>query len=212
MARQTGFQEVAGQLTIEGAEVQAIVGLCDNVRAGVASALQLSRDNYSLERGSRALILCGQFSEGDQLIRELRERFPSATLTTLISIPIAEAAEALRRNDPKRVVALLEPVKPYDRASRASFWPEYLRGQAFLRLKDGQSAAAEFKSILGHRGEDPTSSVYPLARLGLARAQAIAGDTGNARQTYEAFLSSWSDADAGLLPVAEARSELASLK
>jgi tetratricopeptide (TPR) repeat protein/predicted Ser/Thr protein kinase len=212
MARQAGFQEVAGQLTIEGAEVQAIVGLCDNVRSEVASALELSRDNFSLERGSRALILCGQFSEGNQMLRELRERFPSATLTTLISIPIAEAAEALRRNDPRRVLALLEPVKPYEHASRASLWPEYLRGQAFLRLKDGGSAAAEFKSVLGHRGEDPTSSVYPLARLGLARAQVIAGDTGNARQTYEAFLSAWSGADAGLPPLVEARNELASLK
>jgi hypothetical protein len=79
-------------------------------------------------------------------------------------------------------------------------------------MKDGQSAAAEFKSILGHRGEDPTSSVYPLARLGLARAQVIAGDTGNAHQTYDAFLSAWSAADAGLLPVVEARNDLASLK
>ena len=74
------------------------------------------------------------------------------------------------------------------------------------------AAAAQFKSILDHRGEFPISSIYPLARLGLARAQVLSGDTGNARQTYEAFLAAWTNADADLAPLAEARQELARLK
>ena len=33
-------------------------------------------------------------------------------------------------------------------------------------MKDGQAAAAEFQSILDHRGEVPASALYPLAHLG----------------------------------------------
>ena len=143
MARQAGFQEVAGQLTIEDAEAQAIVGQCDNVRsesclgAAVVPRQLLARARKPGVDPLRRL----QRRRPDA--SRTRQRFPSATLTTLVSIPIAEAAGALRRNDPRRVLALLEPVKPYEHASRASLWPEYLRGQAFLRLKDGQSAAAD---------------------------------------------------------------------
>jgi TolA-binding protein len=177
----------------------------------VAAGLQLSRDNYSLERASRTAALCGQEAEATQLLRELAERFPNATLTSRVSIPITHATLAWHRNDSKRVIDLLEPVAAYDRAARAEFWPEYLRGQAYLRQRNGRAAAASFQTILDHRGEFPSSSLYPLARLGLARAQALSGDTPNARQSYEAFFSSWAGADASLEPVAEARRELARL-
>ena len=103
-------------------------------------------------------------------------------------------------------------MKPYDRASRAAFWPAYLRGQAFLALKDTDNAAAQFTSILDRRGEDPSSSIYPLARLWLARTQAQAGDAGKARLSYEAFLASLPEADQDLKPLIEARQELARLK
>ena len=103
-------------------------------------------------------------------------------------------------------------MKPYDRASRAAFWLLYLRGQAFLALKETDNAAAHFTSILDRRGEDPSSSIYPLTRLWLARTQALAGDVGKARLSYEAFLSAWPEADEDLKPIIEARQELARLK
>ncbi|MGC4080996.1 MAG: hypothetical protein QM736_02520 [Vicinamibacterales bacterium] len=212
MAQQNGFQEVAGQLSIEDAEAHAVVGACADVRNEIAEGLALTRDNYSLERGSRTLILCGHVADAEQLLRELRNRYPNATLTTRVSLPVAEATEALERRDARRAIETLEQVEPYDRASRSAFWPEYLRGLAFLQLADGQNAIEQFKGVLDHRGEDPTSSIYPLARLGLARAYAVAGDTGNARQTYEEFLAAWSQADQTLKPITAARQELARLR
>ncbi len=212
MALQNGFQEVAGQLQIEDAEAHALLGSCAEALAEVAAGLALTRDNFSLERGSRTLFLCGQHAQGRSLVRELRERYPNATLTTRVSIPLAEAAEALDRGEPRRALDVLEPVQPYDRASRGGFWPEYLRGSALLQLRDGPAAAAEFKSALDHRGEDPSSTVYPLARLGLARSQALAGDTANARQSYAAFLDGWAGADQTIAPIVQARQELARLK
>ncbi len=211
-AMQSGFPEVSGQLQIEDAEMHALAGDCGQARAEIDSALQLTRDNYSFERGSRTLILCGDLSRAGTLIKELTDKYPSATLTHRISIPMAEAAAALRRDDAREAVERLEPVKPYDRASRSAFWSEYLRGQAYLRLKDPQSAIAEFARVLEHRGEDPASSILPLARLELARAYAVAGDRGNARAAYDAFLSGWQDADPGLKPLLEARQERARLR
>ena len=41
----------------------------------------LSRDNFTLERASRALALCGAADEVSRLSGELAERFPNATQT-----------------------------------------------------------------------------------------------------------------------------------
>jgi tetratricopeptide (TPR) repeat protein len=211
-AIQNGFTEVAGQLQVEDGEMHAMAGECDEARSELASAFKLTRDNYSLERGGRALMLCGDLQGGGEVLRELRDRYPNATLTQRVSVPIAQATAALRRNDGRQAVELLEPVKPYDRTSRSAFWSEYLRGQAYLRLKQPDDAIAEFQRILDHHGEDPPSSVFPLVRLELARAHAMKGDTGNARQAYQAFLSGWSGADPDLMPLVQARQELARLR
>jgi tetratricopeptide (TPR) repeat protein len=212
MAQQGGFSEVAAQLSIEDAESHALLGACGVARGEVNAGLQLSHDNYSLERASRTLALCGDDARAAELRRELVERYPEATITVRVLAPVAEAAAAIQRNDAQRALALLDPVKPYDRVARGEYWPEYLRGLAYLRLKDARSAAAEFSAILGHRGESPTATLYPLARLGLARAQTLAGDVPNAQQTYAAFLSGFEGADQGLAAVVEARQELARLR
>jgi hypothetical protein len=46
-----------------------------------------------------------------------------------------------------------------------------------------------------------------LARLQLARAAAMSGDTASARKSYEDFLWLWKDADADLPLLAIARAE-----
>ncbi|MFN7980974.1 MAG: protein kinase [Vicinamibacterales bacterium] len=211
MAMQNGFQEVAGQLLIEDGDVHALVGDCNQAKTDLSAGLRLTKDNYSLERASRVLILCGESAEGARLIRDLRERFPEATLTTRVSIPLADATDALERNDPRRALQVLEQVKPYDRASRTAFWSEFLRGQAFMRAKEPANAVAEFARLLDHRGEDPTSSVYPLARLELARALAQAGNVESAKKNYDAFLADWAGADPDLKVLTAARQERARL-
>ncbi len=210
-ALQNGYREVAGQLQIEDGEVHALLGTCADAVAHAEAGLKLTRDNYSLERGSRVMLLCGHADEGGQLIRELRARYPDATLTHRVSVPIAEAAGALQQGDPRRALALLEPVRPYDRASRSGFWAEFVRGEAYLRAKDPAAAAAEFQRIVDHRGEDPNSVLYPLAHLRLARAQAALGDSAAARATYRKFLDLWASADADLTLFTDARRELARL-
>jgi hypothetical protein len=87
-----------------------------------------------------------------------------------------------------------------------------LTGLANLRLKDGRSAADSFRNIVNHRGEAPTSPLYGLAHLGLARAFVQMNDQAEARKNYEAFFSLWKDADPDVPALRQARAEYAQLQ
>jgi len=62
--------------------------------------------------------------------------------------------------------------------------PSCLRGQAYLQLHQGKEAAAEFQKILDHSGFVLNMPTGALARLGLARAYALQGDTAKAKAAY----------------------------
>lgn len=49
----------------------------------------------------------------------------------------------------------------------------YIRGETFLRTREGARATAEYQKIIDHRGIEPTSPLYSLAHLGLGRAYAL---------------------------------------
>ena len=212
MSRQGNFNEVAGQLTTESAETHAIVSQCTEARDEISTALSLSRDNTTLAHASRTLALCGGEREALELSGELARRFPEATLTNRLAIPVTAAMIAIRRGDANRTLELLEPLRRFDHAPSAEFWPAYLRGQAYLRLKNGHAASAEFDAIVMRRGEVPASMLYPLSYLGRAHAAALSSDTATARKSYDRFLDLWKDADAELPALAQARSERAALR
>ena len=54
--------------------------------------------------------------------------------------------------------------------------------------------------------------LHSLARLGLARAHAMAGDTAKAKAAYQDFLSLWKDADADIPILKQAKAEYAKLQ
>jgi tetratricopeptide (TPR) repeat protein len=210
-ALQGNFDEVAAHLTMEDAETHAIVGQCADARREVPPGLGLSRDNVTLERASRVLALCGQPGDAGVLVRELERRFPEATLTARVALPVTAAAIAVAEADPARAIQRLDPVRQYNRAPSGEFWPSYLRGLAYLQLSDAAAAAAEFRSILDRRGEAPDSLLYPLAHLGLARATTAMG-LADAGTYYERLLRLWADADQDLAPLREAQTELKRLR
>lgn len=212
MSRQGNFTEVAGQLSIEDGETHAIVGDCDQARTEIATGLSLTRDNDSLEHAARALAFCGESRQVAELTTELAKRFPDATLSNRLAIPVIDATVAMHGDEAQRALDLLEPVRRFDHAPSAEFWPVYLRGLAYLRLKNGPAAAAEFGAVVSRRGEVPASMLYPLSYLGLARAAVLSNDTAAARKSYDQFLALWKDADSGLPVLNDARRELAALR
>ncbi len=116
----------------------------------------------------------------------------------------------MRKDNAAGAIQLLLAAGPYEAAG--SFWPTYIRAQAYLQQKSGAEAKAEFQKILDHRGWDPTSYLYPLAQLGLARATVLGGDSTNARKSYQDFFALWKDADSDLPVLIEAKKEYERLK
>jgi hypothetical protein len=206
------LHEIAGQRAAADAEAHAAVGQCVEAGDDAGTALVRSRDNFTLERAGRALALCGANAQAAKLSAELAGRFPDATLTRQLQLPVMAAALAIQAGDPRHALALLEPANAYDGARGAEFWPAYLRGLAYLATGQGAEAAREFDRNLGHRGEAVDSILYPLSRLGLARASVLAGDVDRARTHYNAFFNAWRSADPDLRPLREARAEYRRLR
>ena len=88
----------------------------------------------------------------------------------------------------------------------------YLRGEAYLGIRAPAEAAAEFNKIIEHRGLNPVAPVRSLARLGLARAYALAGDNDKSRTAYQDFFALWKDADADIPILQQAKAEYSKLK
>src|SRR5262249_57373089 len=86
-------------------------------------------------------------------------------------------------------------------------YPASVRGRPSLKAADAAHATAEFQKILDHRGAVVNFHTYPLARLGLARSQALAGEKAKARIAYQDLLSLWKDADSDLPLLREAKAE-----
>ncbi len=209
--RRDRLDELAATYVVEDAESHALVGQCEPGRREADEAMALSRDNFTLERASRVLALCGAADRAAALLTELERRLPEAILTTALAIPVTRAILALERGDAAGALTLLEPVRPFDGAPTAEFWPPFLRGRAHLLLKDADGAAREFQRILDRRGEAADRMLYPLAQIGRARAAVLQGDVALARRHYDAFLTEWAEADDRLAPLTDARRERARL-
>ncbi len=169
------------------------------------SALNLARGRASLPRAALALALCGQTDQAKPLVDELTKRYPEDTIINSIWLPVIRAAMDLQRGNAAGTIEQLQTASRYEAA--AEFWPQYLRGQAYLKLKQGTEAATEFQKILDHRGQAPLSLLYPLAHLGLARSAALSGDLAKSRAAYEDFFKMWKSADADLPILIEAKRE-----
>ena len=95
---ETDFYSSAAEVTDEQwANADAIVGQCPQSYKEVSDGLGLSRDSISLERAGRALTLCDAHREAAALVSELQRRFPEATLTNRVSLPVIAAIGATRR-------------------------------------------------------------------------------------------------------------------
>ncbi len=201
LAARGDTKELAARFAVE----QALrgVALADFARAqaDATQGLQFARGRASLPRAALALALCGAPQQVTPLIDELNQRYPDDTVINAIWLPTIRAALALQSGNAAQALDLLETTTSYEAA--AEFWPQHIRGQAYLQLGRGMEAAAEFQKILAQRGHAPLSPLYPLAHLGLARA----GNTAQRCQAYEDFFAVWKEADADLPMLHEARHE-----
>jgi len=170
-----------------------------------------------LGRPALALAMCGDAALAEKLAAETSKLFPNGTVWNAVQLPAIRAAIALKREQPARAVELLAAASPYERA-----YPEalYLRGLAYLDLRKGAEAVAEFEKILDHKGANWGATwqhpywgqFYALSYLELARSSALAGDPAKAGKAYNDFFTLWKHADSDVPILKEAKAEYAKLQ
>jgi eukaryotic-like serine/threonine-protein kinase len=188
------------------------MGETEQARAGADAGLRLAPNRNAQLDAALALALVGDSTRAEKLADELSKRFPVGTLLQRYSLPTIRAAVALERKNADQAIQLLQVTTPYELAA----WPgrlgaarsaNYMCGQAYLRLHNPRAAAAEFQKIRDHRGVVLIFLLGALARVGLGRAYAMAGDTVKAKAAYQDFLALWKDADPDIPILKEARAE-----
>ncbi len=174
-----------------------------------AETLQLSHGRDVEVQVALVLARAGQLAEAKKIAAHLNADNPRNTMVQNYWLPTIRAAIELQNKNPTKALELLDETTPYELGEglQGHMYPAYLRGEAKLKLNRGHEAAAEFQKILDHRGVVVNFVLGALARLQLARAAVMSGDTASARKHYADFLELWKDADPDVPILAAARAE-----
>jgi eukaryotic-like serine/threonine-protein kinase len=196
------------------AHVEALLGAYMAARQDANHALSLASERDVLSLAGWSLARAGDAAHAHSAAQELEHRYPSNTIVKRVYLPALRAHLENARPQPNQAIAALEMAAPYDLGSfgrTISMYAVYVRGEAYLRARQGFAAAAEFQKILDHRGIVMNSPVGALARLGRARAYGVAGDAAKSRAEYQDFFTLWKDADSDLPILVEARKQFKAL-
>jgi len=184
-------------------------------RQGAQAALDLAstRDVEILAAMTFARI--GDAARALALADKLNKEFPVNTIQQSYWQPTIRAEIELSRNNSDKAIALLQTAAPYELGGGTpigGLYPVFVRGQAFLRERQGAQAAAEFQKLIDHRGIVQNLPLGALVHLYLGRAYVVGGDMARARAAYQDFVALWKDADADISILKEAKAEYAKLQ
>ena len=192
----------------------------DEARADAENALKLAPNQDVRAVSALILARAGDTAQAEKLAGELDRAFPLSTLVQQYWLPSIRAAVAMQRNDPQRAVELLNISASLDLSqptlANIFLCPVYLRGEAYLMLRDGDAARAEFQKFTDYRGLVVNFPWGAFAHLGVARSYALEAakdpaNLGKARAAYWDFLSLWKDADPDIPILKQAKAEYAKL-
>lgn len=206
-ARLNGFNEIAAAWESQWGFTEAVFGNIREAQAQLRDSIQLNRaPNAAALSTLIGLALSGEAQAVKAWLDEMKRDFPQHTVLNFVWSPTALAALEVRANNGARAIQLLSPASPYHSGPT-----DYVRGLAYLQMKSGREAAAEFQKSIDRRAVTPLTVIYPLSHLGLGRAYALAGDLPMARKSYQDFLALWKDADPGIPILIQAKQEYARL-
>jgi eukaryotic-like serine/threonine-protein kinase len=215
-AQHNDAKETAAAYQAAAALREVESGNREQARAEADAALKLGPNRDVRALAALALARAGATPAAEKLAAELDKTLPLDTLVQRYWLPTIRAAAALERKDPKRAIELLKVASTIELGQPTGLvvylCPAYLRGEAYLMLRDGNAAATEFQKFINHRGLVSNFPWGALARLGLARAYAMQGNTVKARPAYRDFLTLWKDADPDIPILKQAKAEYAKLQ
>jgi tetratricopeptide (TPR) repeat protein len=208
----TDFAQDSALLKLEEAIWAGEIGNCPGTRDHVAEASTM--DQGQLVRGLAAIALaaCGDVTRAGELTEGVnRPAFLGVAARARTDLARGRFAQVLEQLVPFRRGDFTGPLGYAYAGQSHGLAGAYLRGRAYLGLRKGVEAAAEFQEILDHPGIAAFAPYHALAPLYLARAHASAGDVQRSRAAYEQFLSLWKDADPDIPVLRAARQEYARL-
>jgi hypothetical protein len=208
---------------------EAAYGNSVEARQLAAQALKLAPASQGVEsEAGLAFAMAGEMARADSLARELGKRFPLDTQMQSLWLPAIRTQLALDKKDPAVALNIAQAASPLELGqivfvnNLSCLYPVYVRGEAYLAAGQGNAATAEFQKILDHGGIVWNCWTGALARLGLARADALEARTSQrvdanaprirALAAYKDFLSLWKDADPDIPILKQAQAEYAKLK
>jgi serine/threonine protein kinase/tetratricopeptide (TPR) repeat protein len=219
IAQQSRRRERAGLFEAGRAVWEALYGNAAAARQSASKALALGRDRDVDYAAAFALALSGDLRQARDLAQDLAREFPEDTFVQFMYLPTLRALFALNAHDPAAAIQALQVASRYDlHTSGVGFidrfgalYPIYVRGQAYLAARQPAEAVGEFQRILDHRSIVLVDPMDAMARLQLARALALSGDTVKAKNAYSDLLTLWKNADPDIPVLKAARAEYARL-
>jgi tetratricopeptide (TPR) repeat protein len=144
------------------------------------------------------------------ILAKLAKDYPEDTIIQHETLPQSRAVMDLAEHQPAAAIQELEGSQPFDFGSDGA----YLRGLAYLDLKDGAHAVEAFQRATQYKGTAFESSLqdYGQAVLGLARAYTLTGNKSAAQKAYEDLFTLWKSADPDLPQLLAAKKEYAALQ
>jgi len=183
-------------------------------RQDIASALAAAPTRDVNILAALALARIGDADQAKHIADDLGERFPLNTVINHYWLPAIYAAIEISRGNPAKAIEILQATEPYELGTPlpqfevgASMYPVYLRGSAYLSMRKGKEAAAEFAKFQSQRGVVVNCPLAALAHLQLGRAYALTGDSIKARSSYQEFFALWKDADSDIPVLRQAKAE-----
>ncbi len=216
-AMRAGSNETAGLWKANAALREAEFGNVELAWKGAAAGLTAAPTRDVEIIAAMAYARSGNAGQAETLANTLDRESPLNTSLQNYWLPSIRAAVNLDMKRAAKAIELLQPAAPYELGQPGPvqpgpMYPAFLRGQAYLIAGEGAAAAGEFQKLVDHRGIGLNFATAAMARLGLARAYALQGDTAKARAAYQDFLTLWKDADPDIPILIAAKAEYAKLK
>jgi hypothetical protein len=208
---------------------EAAYGNAAEARAQAAAGLKLATGSQGAEaEAALAFAMAGDTARAESLAQDLAKLYPLDTQTQSLWLPAIQAQSALDGKNPALALNALQAASPIELGqimfliNTSCLYPVYIRGEAYLAAGQGSAATAEFQKILDHSGIVWNCWTGALARLGVARGNALEAKTAQgtdadaarvrALAAYKDFLTLWKDADPDIPTLKEAKAEYAKLQ
>jgi tetratricopeptide (TPR) repeat protein len=210
-AQKNGLRETAAYWRLNAVLRRTEVGEYANVRDVVTSALTMTSNSTFLSVAAMALARAGERDRAQAIADDIRRKEPLNELLNGYLMPPVLAVIELNRGRAQQALELLKPSSGYE-FGPYSLPLVYVRGEAYLKARNGKQAAAEFQNIIDHPAVVTNDVLGVLAHLQLGRAYAVYGDTAKSKAAYQDFLTLWKDADPEIPILKQAKAEYAKLQ